>query len=561
MTNPTRVLLVEDDELDRLITGDLLDDSADAAYEVTMVATLDDALNLLTTEDYDVCLVDYYLGPDSGIDLIDSARRNGVRVPFIVLTGSADREVDVAAMEAGAADFVPKTGLDSRVLDRSIRYACQHASLVARIEEQAETDALTGLANRASLSTRTSEALSRLGRTGGCVAILYLDLDGFKRVNDTHGHSVGDELLVEVASRLRRTCRGHDAICRIGGDEFALLAAFGDDGHSAYLMAERIVHEVAGPVTLSSGTHEITCSVGVSVCFDADTEVEALIWQADLAMYEAKSAGRNRVALFCDEMRKAVVDRIELERDLLDSLDKGLLHQVYQPIFRLSDRSIVGFEALARWMHPTRGVVSPEDFVKIAEESGAISQLGRWSIETACEAISAWPDNEGRPSFCGVNISVAELGGGSLCDFIEDVLDRTGVPAQRLTLEITEAAMMSDDDALKDLVTLRELGVGISIDDFGTGYSSLSRIHQLPLSSLKLDRSFVWSLAQPGISDIVNTVQALVNSLGVESIAEGIETEAQLGFLLRAGYSMGQGYLVSPPVSAAEAAAMLERSR
>ncbi len=544
-----RILVVDDDSLDRRILRDLLASSALTTYTVTEVGDQEQALLALSDIDYDVCLVDYYLGRDQrGTDLIATSLDKGNRTPFIVLTGSTSPETDRVALEAGAVDFLAKDELTSSSLDRAIRFACRQAELLRRITEQAACDPLTGLANRTEITRGIEHRLSELQRSdGGILAVLYLDLDGFKRVNDTLGHSAGDLELQRVASVIRSASRGHDLVGRHGGDEFVIAARFEDSGLGAVRLAERICAEVSDD---RSGPESVGVSVGVATTSDPEATAAELLWQADLAMYQAKDAGRGRVQLYDEELRAALVARISLERDLLRALDQDKLSQAYQPVFNLETRAIVGFEALARWEHPEQGPIDPNRFVAVAQECGASRQLTRWSLNALCRTISQVTAALPTMSFAAsINVGVDDLGAGGLCEDVLAAAGVHGVDPSCLIVEIAEGQAVTNDCARKELLQLVDIGVGVAIDDFGTGFSSLSKIHELPLTHLKLDRSFVASLDKPGMPEVVATIHALARSIGVAAVAEGIETEEQLRHLADVGFRLGQGYLVSGAMS------------
>lgn len=541
-----RILIVDDDSLDRRILRDLLAQSALTEYSVAEARTPEDALLALGDTEFDACLVDFYLDQECrGTELIAMSMHKGYSTPFIVLTGSISPEIDRIALDAGAVDFLAKDELTSSSLDRSIRFACRQAELLAKMTEQAAHDQLTGLANRREITRGIEERLSELGRTGsGVVAVLYLDLDGFKRVNDTMGHAAGDLELKRVAGLIRSASRSHDLVGRHGGDEFVIAARFDDDGIGALRVAERI----CATVNDREGSHEqaIGVSIGVATTTDADADAQELLWQADLAMYEAKDAGRRRVSLYDEALRDALTQRITLEQDFLEALDSGALKQVYQPLFSMKDQTVLGFEALARWDHPSRGSIDPTQFVALAAECGASKRLTNWTLRTACQTlVSVREQLPSQHLSMSINICIDDLGSGALYDSILSTTKELGVDPSHLNVEIAEAAAIASDDTIKELNSLVELGVGVAIDDFGTGFSSITKIHELPLTGLKLDRSFVDALDQPGIPEVVATIGALAKSLGIEAIAEGVETEYQLDHLSEVGFTQGQGFLVS----------------
>lgn len=554
-----RVLIVDDDEEDYLLTADLLDDSLRSDYEVTWVPTGDRALEVLGSQQIDVCLLDFMLGADTGIDLLKRIRGFRADLPCILLTGQSDDQIDEAALEAGASDYVVKTGLDADRIDRAIRYAVSQAELRATLAHQAFHDPLTGLANREFFAKRVAESLSRVGRNGGVVALLYLDLDGFKRINDGLGHRVGDLLFMELAQRLQASRRDHDLIARLGGDEFAICAEYPAGGTECLRFASRLLSIVAEPFFVDGNQLDITASIGVAIESSADTDVERFIHSADVAMYEAKARGKNNYSVFETEMHSMVLDRLRLESDLKPAIDNHEIRLDYQPIVRLADKYIVGFEGLARWHHPELGTMQPDLFIPLAEDTGRIRELGRNLLLDACMTAATWPTGPAGPPEIAVNVSPRQLADPEVLDFVADALEASTLDPRRLTLEITERAMILDVDvATKHLLQLREIGVRLAIDDFGTGFSSLSQIHRLPFEILKLDRSFVADLGLPAARTVTNTIARLAEGLELTPLAEGIENEAEAEQLQAFGYTLGQGFLYGRGMSAAEALATLE---
>jgi diguanylate cyclase (GGDEF)-like protein/PAS domain S-box-containing protein len=435
-----------------------------------------------------------------------------------------------------------------------------------RTEEQilhdALHDALTGLPNRNLFLDRLGQAVARRRRHDDYhFAVLFLDLDRFKVVNDSLGHLAGDRLLVELARRLLACLRSEDTVARLGGDEFAILLDEIEDVRSATRVAERIQEELRQPCSLDG--HEVfsTMSIGITLDDPRDRRPEELLRDADTAMYRAKAQGRDRHEIFDDAMHAKAVAALKLEADLRRALERGELRLAYQPIVALATGRAVGFEALARWPHPERGLVAPDEFVPLAEETGLILPVGRFVLREACRAARAWQESGAPELSISVNVSAREFGQAGLVDRIESVLAEHGLPASRLRLEITESVIMEDpEEAVVRCLALRELGVRIDIDDFGTGYSSLSYLRRFPVDALKIDRAFVGGMdARTEDHEIVRAILNLASSLGIKTVAEGIETEAQLARLRGLGCELGQGYFLAPPVEEEEALARVEK--
>jgi len=405
-------------------------------------------------------------------------------------------------------------------------------------------DALTGLSNRTALFSRIESAIAKAASGGARSVLFYLDLDGFKKVNDTWGHLAGDELLIQFGKRLREVVDAADTVARIGGDEFAVLVEERDD-FDAETMAASFVKLAARPFGVLSTTAFVGTSVGVITADASAVAGGELARKADSALYEAKKR-RNRYVLYNDELDAALAHRRDVERLLDDALVTGEgLSCHYQPIVRASDGKIIGLEALARWRHPRLGVIPPVQFIPVAEETGLIDRLGEWVLRTACARVVGVDD-----LFVAVNVSAVQLRDDGFADMVLGVLKRTGLPPSRLELEITETAIVNADGmAVRLLKQLRHVGVRVSLDDFGTGYSSLTLLKDLDVDKVKIDRSFVQMA--PTAEDSAAIVRAVSNlgaALGLSVVAEGVETEQQRAFLCEAGCDELQGYLFSPGV-------------
>jgi diguanylate cyclase (GGDEF)-like protein len=423
-------------------------------------------------------------------------------------------------------------------------------------------DPLTGLPNRTLVLDRAEQTLARARREGKQVAALFIDLDNFKDINDTLGHGAGDELLRAVAARLRGVTREADALGRLGGDEFVLVSEVRDLDDIPELLAERLLEALRPPFRLGSGgRNEMSVRASIGIAFGDDVDAEELLRNADIAMYQAKWGGKNRVAVFEHDMQEAMRTRVELEMDLRGALEKDQFFLVYQPAIDLDELRPTRLEALIRWRHPERGILPPLTFVPLLEETGQIVEVGGWVLEQACRQGAAWW-GAGFQVTIAVNVSTRQLESDRIMTDIETALRAGGLPPSALMLEVTETALMRNtEETARRLTAIKELGVQIAIDDFGTGYSSLTHLQRLPVDVLKIDRSFISGLHEnPEGRTLVQTLVQLGKALSIETCAEGIEEECELELLRSTECDSGQGYLFARPLPAADVEAYLREA-
>jgi diguanylate cyclase (GGDEF)-like protein/PAS domain S-box-containing protein len=427
------------------------------------------------------------------------------------------------------------------------------------IRQLAYHDALTGLPNRALFEDRLRVTLAQAQRQRQMVAVMFLDVDRFKIVNDTLGHSGGDVLLRDIAAELTGVIRDGDTVARVGGDEFTLLLPAVNDESDAVAVAERILDTLKQPRFVEGQEFSVTTSIGITVFPQDGTDVHTLLRNADTAMYRAKERGRDNFQLYTPAMNAAVIQRLALENDLRHAVERAELFLHYQPVADVSTGQIVAAEALLRWEHPQRGTLDPDSFIPLAEETGLIVPLGEWVLREACLQARTWQDAGYTPIRLGVNLSARQLHHKDLINLVTSALEESGISPEWLQLEITEGDVMSNVEFIVAVLhKLRSMGVGISVDDFGTGYSSLSYLKRFPIDSVKIDRSFVRDLASdPSDAAIVTTVIAMARNLNLRVVAEGVETTEQLEFLRRRACDEYQGYLISRPLPAHQFARLI----
>jgi diguanylate cyclase (GGDEF)-like protein len=423
------------------------------------------------------------------------------------------------------------------------------ADAEAKLQEQALSDALTGLPNRRLLSDRLSQSIATAKRDGSMVAVLYIDLDGFKLVNDSFGHNFGDVLLVRVAERIASRTRKADTLSRLGGDEFAVVISSLKAINQAELLAESLLQVIAKPFEIDGQEITIGASIGICVFPHQASDESELLQFADSAMYSAKRSGKNRVVLFTKDLGESVRERLTIENQLRRAIEDGNIVVHYQPEFEIGSRYPIRFEALARWTHPTLGSIPPLKFIPIAEESGLIVPLGAYVMERACADCLSWQSKAGPPIEVAVNVSTVQFNRDSFVDDVKTTLEKTGLDPRLLQLELTESVVLGGlENAVATIRRLQSIGVTVAIDDFGTGYSALSYIQRLPFNALKIDRTFVKEIMQRSETrTMVRSLVALAQELGMKVIVEGIENEAQLRAIQELGANQVQGYYLGRP--------------
>ena len=427
-----------------------------------------------------------------------------------------------------------------------------------RITQLAFNDVLTGLPNRTMFQQQLEQSFRASKGNGGLFALHCLDLDQFKVINDTLGHPAGDALLVEAGQRLMHAARGQ-FVARLGGDEFVVLQALGQDREAVDRLARDILSAISQPLRIDGNEIIPTTSIGIALAPDDGTDGEALLKNADLALYRAKEAGRGTFAFFEESLNERAQVRRQLETDLRQAIDRGEFELYYQPLFDLEQNRICSFEALLRWNHPKRGLISPAEFVPVAEEAGLIVPIGAWVIREACSCAMTWPEH----IRIAVNVSPVQFHRGGLQETILQALANSGLAPGRLEVEITESIFLEGGEAtLRLLHSLRKLGIRVALDDFGTGYSSLSYLQSFPFDKLKIDRSFIQNLlTRDGASAIVRAITELAQALGIETTAEGVEETAQLMELRSHGCSSVQGFLFAEPMTAADVETLFREER
>ncbi len=545
------LLLIEDNPGDAVLIRALLDETDVRDLQLTHVETLGQGVAKLEEARFSAVITDLNLPDSSGIGTLQRLVATGSDIPVIVLTHSDDDPVAIEMVKCGAQDYLIKGQSDGALILKTVRYAIERKLSDRHLRYLSHHDKLTGLANRELFKDRLAQAVARAERSGNLVALLFLDLDRSKSINDMLGHLAADKLLVAVAERLKTCVRNVDTIARLGGDEFTIVLEDVATPFDAELVCRKVVGALEDPLEIEGQEIYATASIGVTFFPTDATEVTGLIRNADVAMYRAKEDGRNKYHLFTADLNARAVERLSIETALRHALDREELFLCYQPKVNLQTGRVLGVEALVRWQHPHRGIVSPDEFVPVAEETGLIVPVGEWVLRQACEDALRWSRSGVEDVNVAVNLSARQFRQGDLLKTVDNIFCELSFDPNRLELEITESLLMDDTEASEvALYDLKAFGLSIYLDDFGTGYSSLAYLKKFPIDGLKIDRSFIRDI--PGDVDdeaITRAIVALSQALRLKVVAEGVETRAQLDFLNLEGCDEVQGYLFSKPLT------------
>lgn len=558
-TDPVRILLVEDDPNAAVLVGEMLRTSWPERLVLVHAERLSEAAQELLERGASCVLLDSSLPGTDQLGSVAQIRTAAPEVPIVVLAEWPDEAAALGALRSGAQDFLIKRELSTELLRRTVCYAIERKCAEAQLAQQALHDQLTGLPNRALFLDRLGVALDRSRRTNAQVAVLFLDVDNFKTINDTLGHGSGDALLTTLAGRLREMLRPMDTVARYGGDEFTLLLEDLESEREAVLIAERIIQTAAAPIHLEAGEAEATLSIGIAMIDDPSIPPETAIREADAAMYRAKELGRSRYELFDEASRRRATDRLELETALGHAVERSELRVHYQPRVSLgSELGVTGFEALVRWEHPQRGLMAPAEFIPLAEETGMVVGIGRFVVDEALRDIVAWRGFKS-DIIVSVNLSARQLEDPGLTRMLMAAIDASGVDPAALCLEVSEATVTHNPEAaMLALQELKTIGVRLALDDFGIGAASLSDLKRLPVDTLKIHESFVRAIDdRPKDASVVGAVVKLGHALGLGVAAEGVETDIELAELRALGCDGAQGFLLGRPVPGAEVHALL----
>lgn len=564
MNTPSRLLLIDDDELDRKAVVRALRGASDD-YDVVHAATAAHGLRLASEQNFDAILLDYRLPDQDGIEVLRTLRNGSFEaIPIVMFSRVEEATLALRCLDFGAQDFLLKDEVTGSRLSRVIRQARQrHATECELIKSReqlralSEHDPLTGLKNRRGFEVALGAAMARAQRFSEPLAVMLLDLDDFKSINDTLGHHFGDAMLTVVSQRMAHVVHNGDHLCRLGGDEFVVVMSNFEGEDQLGLVAERLLQTLRDSIQLEGIAKTISASIGIAT-FDSNLEETFdLLKCADIAMYQAKQAGRDQCRYFCKGLHEKVQLRVALRTDLEKALDAQEFVVYYQPKFRAVDGRLSGVEALLRWRHPTKGLLTPDAFLGIAEETGLIIDIGRWVLHEGCRQLKVWQTRYSaqHPRLgLAVNLSAVQISQSALPRIVADALEEVEIFAGDLELEITESVLIADTpETVSTLSAISAMGVGLSLDDFGTGYSSMNHLNQFPISILKIDKSFLRAIGINGKGEkLLEAMIAFAKALEMTVVVEGVETQAQAGFCIQRGCDHLQGYYFSKPISAAD---------
>lgn len=556
-----KLLLIDDNDLDRQAIVRTFK-KTEWNIQITQASSANSGLMEFETDDFDAVLLDYRLPDMDGLDTLRLlVRHPNHHAAIIILTGAMeDDELEQQCIEAGAQDVLFKSDISHKHLTRAIVHARTRHLLERELFEShqrlrtlAENDSLTGLANRYYFDESLRTAIPRANRLNDQLALLFLDLDNFKIINDSMGHDAGDQLLKEVARRLLHVVRNGDIVCRLGGDEFAILAHNFESQDPIVQLAERILEDLRRPIIIKNTEQFISASIGVATYPDAGNNASDMLKAADLAMYRAKREGKDNYHFFSAALQAQVQERIRLEKELRSLIPTDHFILYYQPIVDAKSLEITGVESLIRWDHPTRGILPPSEFIALAEEIGLIVEIDSRSRLKACQQLSKWRAQQlvSETFTVRINVCAQMLTDEDLHTAIKNDLDKTELPGRCIGLEITESVLIENLATTAQLLQqIQSYGIEISVDDFGTGYSSMAYLKALPARTLKIDRTFVQGV--PENSDDCRILRAMIvfgKSLNLKIVVEGIETKEQAKFCREYGADLLQGYLFSKPIA------------
>tara|TARA_R110000744_G_scaffold304543_3_gene413053 strand:- start:8183 stop:9871 length:1689 start_codon:yes stop_codon:yes gene_type:complete len=552
------ILIVDDDIVDRESIKRTLNQSTTRCHFVE-TESVDEGLAAFAEQKFDVILLDYRMPQRDGIELLLELRNTSLdnSVAIIMLSNSEESELALECVRAGAQDFLLKSEVTTSRLQRAILQAQARFELEQKLHHSyhqakklAEHDSLTGLSNRYSFEEALDLSITQQPRDNSSLALILFDLDNFKYINDTHGHDIGDEILKQVAQRVNHCLRGNEVFARLGGDEFAIILSNLHSVDNVTRVSQRILACLDEAFNISDIVIKVGASIGIAIYPDNSIVANELLKYADIAMYRAKKSGRNQICYFEEEMQAQFLQRYQIEANLMGAVERNEFILHYQPIFETATKNIIGFEALIRWNFQNK-LHFPDSFISIAECSHAIIDIGRWVITQAIYQLSIWNLRNSKTFTISINLSSIQLADKTLVSFIKNMIEKYHVPANLIEFELTETALLNNSkQAVSVLESLSDLGCQIALDDFGSGFSSVSHLQNFPIDTVKIDKSLILSSEQPKARALVQGLSAMLHSLKLDIVAEGIENKKSLAFCQQLNIQRAQGYYFSRPLTA-----------
>ncbi len=553
--SPQKILLVDDEVTDREAVRRALG-KTNYSINISEAQGFEEAVQLLTKRKFECILLDYRLGGKDGLELIKEIHDEGLSdAPIVMLSGMDDESTMLECLKEGAQDFLLKSEISTNSLLRAIRYAKERKNVALQMRYLAQHDSLTGLSNRSLFIENVNRAVNRSRRSNTLFAIMFIDLDNFKNINDTLGHEAGDQLLMIIAERIKSAFREEDVIGRLGGDEFAVLLEGIVAESSLIKAAQNLLNITKQPLDIANKTVHSSASLGIATYPNCAEEATAIIKCADLAMYKAKQNGRNGFCFYSEDLQTLADNYADIKNDIHKALAFNEFELYYQPKISTSDNTIIGVEALIRWHHPIRGFIPPDQFIPVAESLGLINDIGDWVIEEACGQLKVWISSYQhlQQNFrMAINVSVHQIRQLNLEDKLCRVLNDNQIPYDLVELELTESALIDDLGRCTEILSaLNNLGFQFAIDDFGTGFASFRHLLQLPLKTLKIDKSFIDHICFSNKNyEIVKTMIVMAHALEMKVVAEGVEKLEQAQLLQTLACDNLQGYYFCKPLTA-----------
>ncbi|TNF38902.1 MAG: GGDEF domain-containing response regulator [Gammaproteobacteria bacterium] len=546
------VLVADDDPAIRLVLRHTMEQDG---YRVIEVTNGRDAVAATLQQHPDLILMDAVMPDLDGFQAINiiKSKPEFEALPILIITALDDDMSVSQAFEVGACDYITKP-IKWSVLRQRVRRLLKASDAERTIRHLAHHDTLTGLPNRLLFNDRIEQAISRATRNRTRFALLFIDIDHFKVINDSMGHDAGDRLLTSITMRIQQSLRRTDTIARLGGDEFAIILENIKTPEDIVVATRGLLDDLCKPLEINERDVHVSASIGIAVFPDDGDDFGSLLKHADIAMYRAKETGRNNFQFYAAEMSASAMRRLELENSLRRAIEQEQLVLFYQPKYDLKNRHCLGMEALVRWDHPEKGIIPPDEFIPLAEETGLIVRMGEWVIKKACNQLQHWQQAGYAINNLSINVSPRQFHEQDLAGLFRDVLASTGLNASDIEIELTESTLVQNQHHAREVLhQLQAMGLRIALDDFGTGYASLSYLKEFPIHTVKVDKSFVWGIPTDKQNmAIVRAITGLAAEMSLSVIAEGVETEEQIEFLKDVGCLQGQGYYWSKPVSAVD---------